>query len=367
MKQRLYYLDHLRVLLTVLVIWHHTSITYGASGGWYYLEEPRDNPTLTDMLLSMFTGFNQAYFMGFFFLIAGYFTPGAYDRKGAGRFLSDRFTRLGVPLLIYLTVIAPCLIYSLVFAGQMSLWTFYTERFFAFKELDLGPLWFAEALLIFALLYTAIRRVGRSSKWVAQPRSFPSDRNIAYAALGVGGAAFLLRLVFPTGTDVLGLQLGYFASYVLLFIVGVLAYRNGWLEQLTPAVARRWLRMGLIVFPVLPVAAVLKLGDFDGGMNIAALIYAFWEPFVGFGMIMWLLVRFRERYNRSSRLSQWLSDHAFTVYIIHPPVVVGYSFLIKQATWPPVFKLVVVGVLATMSCYALATAIRAVPGFKRVL
>ena len=30
------YLDKLRVFLTCLVIFHHTAIAFGASGGWYY-------------------------------------------------------------------------------------------------------------------------------------------------------------------------------------------------------------------------------------------------------------------------------------------------------------------------------------------
>ena len=38
--------------------------------------------------------------MGFFFLLAGYFTPASYERKGAGAFLTDRFVRLGIPLIM---------------------------------------------------------------------------------------------------------------------------------------------------------------------------------------------------------------------------------------------------------------------------
>src|SRR5262249_28734852 len=90
-------IDHLRVLLTALVILHHTAIAYGGSGGWYWREEPNGSKPL----LVLFNATNQSYFMGFFFLLAGYYTPGPFDRKGAGRFLADRFLRLGLPLLGY--------------------------------------------------------------------------------------------------------------------------------------------------------------------------------------------------------------------------------------------------------------------------
>ena len=78
-KPHLYYIDYLRVVLTVLVILHHSSITYGGQGSWYYIQSSGNKFTPTVGLLSLFTGVNQAYFMGFFFLISGYFTPESSD------------------------------------------------------------------------------------------------------------------------------------------------------------------------------------------------------------------------------------------------------------------------------------------------
>ena len=36
--QREFYIDRLRSVMTVFVILHHTAITYGASGSWFYNE-----------------------------------------------------------------------------------------------------------------------------------------------------------------------------------------------------------------------------------------------------------------------------------------------------------------------------------------
>ena len=33
-------IDHLRIVLTALVILHHTAIVYGGSGGLYWRQEP---------------------------------------------------------------------------------------------------------------------------------------------------------------------------------------------------------------------------------------------------------------------------------------------------------------------------------------
>ena len=91
-------LDALRGALAVLVVLHHTAITYGAIGGWYYRELPPDGG-LASTLLVFFCTFNQAFFMGLFFLLAGYHTPAALARDGALRFLAGRGLRLGLPLL----------------------------------------------------------------------------------------------------------------------------------------------------------------------------------------------------------------------------------------------------------------------------
>jgi peptidoglycan/LPS O-acetylase OafA/YrhL len=70
---KIVYIDHLKVVLTVLVVMHHAFITYGAPGGWYYAQKT----TLTGALVPMtaFVAVNQAFFMGFFFFLSALFIP----------------------------------------------------------------------------------------------------------------------------------------------------------------------------------------------------------------------------------------------------------------------------------------------------
>ena len=86
---RLAFLDNLKIGLTALVIAHHAGQAYGPTGGSW----PIFSPERSD-LLGPFFGVNAAFFMGLFFLISAYFVPYAFDRKGAGTFLGDRFRRL---------------------------------------------------------------------------------------------------------------------------------------------------------------------------------------------------------------------------------------------------------------------------------
>ena len=105
-RSRLFFIDHMRVLLAVLVVLHHVAMVYGASIPFYYMEPPFTDP-LAFLVFLIFALLNQSWFMGAFFLLAGYFAPGSYDRKGPGSFLTGKLVRLGIPLVLYYFVLNP--------------------------------------------------------------------------------------------------------------------------------------------------------------------------------------------------------------------------------------------------------------------
>src|ERR1700675_1355619 len=91
----------------VLVVLHHSFITYGAPGGWYYKEPTTHMGALFPMAL--FVSVNQSFFMGFFFFLSALFIESSIEKKGPERFVADRLKRLGIPLLFYSLVISPVL------------------------------------------------------------------------------------------------------------------------------------------------------------------------------------------------------------------------------------------------------------------
>lgn len=100
---RLVFLDNIRIYLTILVIFHHSALAYGGIGAWGIFDPAVDE--ISPIFLIYCNALNQTYFMSVFFLLAGYFTPRSFERKGAGRFLADRFIRLGIPIVVYTTLI----------------------------------------------------------------------------------------------------------------------------------------------------------------------------------------------------------------------------------------------------------------------
>jgi peptidoglycan/LPS O-acetylase OafA/YrhL len=369
-KERNGGIDALRAAVTLLVVFHHTAITYGAIGGWYYKEiEPSASPS--GLLLILFCTINQAWFMGLFFLLAGYFTPPAYDRHGARGFVRERLIRLGIPLLVYFLLLHP-LTEALAQTAKGRAFTKVFAYLWMHARFEPGPLWFAEALLIFAAVWL-IWRLARKSAPAMAPQPFPSNAALLAAVLLTGLAAFLLRLVWPVGVNVAFLQLGYFASYIALFAAGCAAASGKWLERIPQPSKQLWLRIAWIACPILPLAGLLDMhfhlfpGPSEGGLNPQALLYAFWEPLVALGFILGLLAYFQRRFAVLNPFWASLARRAFLIYIIHPPILVGVAIAWRDVTAPVLVKFLLTGSMACALCYLVAGLLLRVPAIARIV
>lgn len=362
-------LDALRACLTLLVVFHHCAITYGAIGGWYY-HEVAPNKSLESVVLVLFCTINQAFFMGLFFFLAGYYTSRSIDHKGPGHFLADRFLRLGVPLLVYGLLIGPATIaLAQTSRGHSFVGTLvYLWRKVTFEN---GPMWFAEALLIFsvvAALWTAAfsRPVGYDTdRSVRKP--FPSNMTLVGAALLTGIAALALRSKWPVGVNVWGLQLGYFASYVVLYAAGLCTARVHWIEHLPERQVRIWWRIALIALPVLPLVYFLGRHFPELRGRPLSVVYAFWEPFVAWGTILFLARSFQHRFDRLVGVWQPLSRRAYTIYIVHPPVLVAVALAWRNVAATPLLKFAITGSLACVLCYLIAGLLLRLPKLASIL
>jgi fucose 4-O-acetylase-like acetyltransferase len=367
---RVDYVDNLRVVLTAMVVCHHQSIAFGAPGGWYYVvTAPKD--LLSLVIMTMFVAVNQAFFMSLFFFVSAYFTPISLDKKGWRKFTRDRLMRLGIPLAAFYFVLNPSvkyLVQTFDGSGRSGYFDFMANN--ASDYFGWGPMWFVFALIVFTAVYMAVNAVSARTGPVRRV-PLPGDSAVLAFILIIGAVAFLVRLVCPTGTDFLGLQLGFFPLYVCLFVFGIFAYRWSWLDQLTERQATRWFHVSLAAILALPVIFVIagpENGQLSsGGLNWLAYAYAAWEPFVCVGISMKLLVFFRERLNRRNALTARLSKSAYTVYILHPFFVVAATGLMKDLPLPPLALALLACPLVLIVAFTCANVIRQIPLLNRVL
>ena len=372
-KPRLLYIDNLRILLTILVILLHLSIGYGAPGDWYYNEDGQIG-TVSTILMTLFVAVNQAFFMGFFFMLSSYFSPGSLDRKGPRNFLLDRLKRLGIPMLFYAFVLNPLLMYALaVFEG-------YDQGFLQalqegyFSSIGVGPTWFVEALLLFAILHVVWERIRPSGSAQGKPGS-PSNRTIALFAVGLGLITFVVRIWLPVGwwLEPVHFQLAHFPQYIALYILGIMAYRQDWFGRLTDQQGRTWLWavIGLfILFPVLFVTGGALDGNLDpfiGGLHWQSLAYSLWEELMCMAVVVTLLVWFRNRHNDQGRWGQALSAAAYGTYIFHAPVITLVAMALSNIRLDMGLKFVLVAPVAVGASFLVGYLVKKLPVARDIL
>ncbi|MBN1649276.1 MAG: acyltransferase family protein [Spirochaetales bacterium] len=365
MKQRLYFLDSIKVFLTILVVAHHVSIAYGGAAGWYIMDPQRNE--ISTLLITFFLAINQAYFMSFFFFISAYFSPQSCERKGPLVFMKDRLVRLGIPLLVFYLLLNPLLIYFLyLYYG------YFEGSFFRFwaghlsRSAGAGPLWFVQALLCFSLVYALVKLISRKGR---RPVGFPSVRVILMFLMLAAFAAFVIRIFLPVDKEIIGFKLGYFPLYILFFTAGILARNNGWLDSLDRKKARPWFIIAILSILLLPVVVLLTDGaeSFSGGVSLRSVVYSLWEPFVCIGLIMQFLVVFRKRANNPGIFGRELARTAFAVYIFHPFFCVGAAILLMPLPLFPLLKFAIGVVLAVVSSFVFGSIIVRIPLIKRVI
>jgi len=348
---RIYFLDNLKVFLIALVVFHHAAQPYGPGGAWPIASET--NTILDIAVLGIFMAVNMSFFMGLFFMISAYFVPSSLERKGAAKFMKDRLVKLGIPIVIFVFGVFPAWGYLLT--GQ--------------PMIGLGHLWFLELLLIFSAAYAAYWLLKKPH--LKTKRAFPGSKAIVAFAVAMALVSFVVRIWAPVNLwlPLSLLEPFHITQYVMMFAAGIVAYREGWIDAIPKDTAKLWSRVAvLMVILLLFVGAVTGDSEFSGGLTLASLLGSFWDAFLCVSVCIALLAFFKNRFSSQSPLTKALADNAFTVYLIHIPVVVFLQYLLVGVPVESLIKFVIVGALGVILSFAASHyMVRQLPYAKYVL
>ena len=337
---RLYYLDNLKVCLTVLVIMHHAGQAYGNGGGWPYTPS---NPAEFMPWIWHFFSTNAAFFMGLYFFISGYFVPKSFDKQCTKLFVQKKLLRLGIPLLFIGSIIS-------IMTGK----------------LEIAHMWFVESLLVFCLIYALIRLMASPIDKVCNSK--PTIIGLLIVALVMGIGSYFIRQVspqdhwiWPFGIIPLPMEPAHYLQYVMMFVLGILAYRFQWLDKMSNGVG----------FTALLIGIALAVGNYlrDGGPWDAFVWqwFGIYESlmcvFISFGLI-WF---FRQFVSTTSRFWQWCAAQSYGAYIFHLLLMIALQNAV-DSIWMGAFgKFLFIGVVTTILAFLLTWVVKMIPGVKQVL
>jgi peptidoglycan/LPS O-acetylase OafA/YrhL len=382
---RLHFMDNLRVALTVLIVFQHASFAYAPASWWYFVD------TQQQPLLAAFFVVNRSFRMSLFFLIAGYFMPYVLDRKGARLYLKDRFRRFGIPLLAFLFVVIPPLMYAYYLNfrpyGPIGFFDYYIHVYWGIGRYEpqgwsgpnwpdhqFGHLWFIEMLLVYALLYTGWRwlRHRFQISWPG-PLRFPALPVWLLAIAAVAAWTFKIRLTHPVYDwdaylGVIQLSLADFPRDLACLLLGILAFRNDWLRRLPSSTGYAWLAVGVAGAAIFVICDLSGHSFFStGGTSLDGVIYPIWETVTCLGFCLGLPILFRELFDFRNRVTDRLSAASYGVYVIHLPIVVLLQYALAAAALGAVAKFLIVGLVALPLAYFLVVLLRLSPRLRQVV
>lgn len=376
-NQRLCFLDNIKIFLTALVIVHHVGQAYGPTGGfWDYKSSIGENIPF----LGYFFSINAAFFMGFFFLISGYFMVMSYDKNNGNEFLKKRIIKLGIPLLFAFLIMVPLQRYSyyIYYSGNtpLTFLEYYINVWFGinglpdgfnitltFPELNFGHTWYIEHLLTYSIIYWIIRKVFKN-KLIKNNANILSSWKIIFVGFLVTVSTLIVMIWYPFDHWIgfLGffqVEVAHWPQYLILFIVGCVAYRKNWMFTLKT-------KTGYVLFSIALLMALLHYSKI-----IAPLIWSIWNIFssvFAVFIIFGMLTLFREKFNGTSKYLNILSRISYAAYIIHYPIVlaVQHSFdkISIGGAWG---KFIVVSILSICITYIVSYLLIKIKYINKVL
>eukprot|EP01083_Nonionella_stella_P068276 181184_1 len=332
---RLHYLDNLKSFLTIIVVTHHISGSFHGIIGDYY------NSFL--IFAIPFSAIDQSYFMCLFFFISAYFTPTSYDRKGLHKFLSDKFKRLGIPFLCYTFIMGPSLA---LFISQVVIGSSYSYI------PNPGPCWFLAWLLIFNVCYVIMDE--NVPFYVMKCPSL--IRLTIYGAI-LGVIQLIVFIMVGDSFIFMPITLGSLPFDIVFFTAGVIAKRNKWLTALTqlPSSSVLMIRMMAVLCVFVWIGCWTALYVLDTGFlipkkgesetdcdpnddngsvtinNVYLMVFGFVFGGICCTTFSIVLLNFAaSRVNFANTFITFLSTNAYTVYLIHPLVLVPATWTFTQ-------------------------------------
>ena len=328
-NKRVLFFDQIRALMIALVIAIHV-VPLAFTSGWIGVRVPTTGPpdAFFGIAGGFFAYFCNTFFMCMLFLISGYFVPRSVHKKGIARYLKDRLLRIGVPFLVGLLLINN----ASVLLGRLSPSSPLAELSWNTLPLNsIWALWFLVVLFVFDLLYCTWVSLRGNRFTVDNSVSTPQMRSWIISAVVLG----ILEVVMLNQKDLwgalsrsqlngLGAQGMHIFTYAFLFFLGCKASFHQWLERLDSHLVVRWFRFSLaLALSFLAIALVLT---FNGSMSSEhgklVLLGALLNPFIGWGIIAYLLLWFQ---HNEHRCGQWLATagvDSFGAYVIHSLVLV---------------------------------------------
>lgn len=355
MKNRLYFIDSIRVLAFLLLILFHSALPF-VNYNWEVKNEEK-----SDLLLSIVLWFHQ-WRLPLLFFISGVGIYFSLKNRSILKFVLERFRRLFIPLVFAMLFTIPIQVYvEYVQKGRVtgSYFEFYPSVWdfvpYPAGSLTWSHMWFVVYLLSFILVLIplfSILKVPIIEKYKDQLSTLLSSKYLLFLVfliqyyiydqfyLAYPEQGSLVEDWFVFNSSITYLILGYLFASSSQFWVNCEHYRK-------TALAIAGITSALLFIQYyLPNALPKK-----EGMN--AQIYFFLDALQIWSIILTIIGFAKKHLNSSSSILNYLNQAVFPFFIIHQTIIVAIGYWIVQLKVSVLTKYLLLSICSSVVIYVL--------------
>ncbi|HEY4325205.1 MAG TPA: acyltransferase family protein [Mucilaginibacter sp.] len=334
--QRQTYLDWLRILSILGVLFFHSAMPYVAEDSWHI----KNHETSNLMMESNY--FMHLFRMPLLFFISGTVSYFMMQRRSSLSFIGLRFRRLFIPLLVGMFIIVPPQIYmerlNNGFTG--SFWDFY-KTVFNFVPYPKGSfswhhLWFIAYLFVYDILFAPL------FAWMASPKSIAFKNGLAALARGkwiyvimLPGIVWYALLAYNHHeTNDLAHDGCYFVYWLFFLLAGFICITQPLLMDSLERNRRFALRIAFLSLVLLYYMRWNKIEPgYEqwpfGGNSFVGLFLAL-RAIVAWSWVLALVGYGKKYLNYKHKILSYLNQAVYPFYILHQTVIVVLVYYIVQ-------------------------------------
>jgi acyltransferase-like protein len=353
-QKRLYYLDWLKILVVLGVFYIHVAWVFDTLYSWQI-----ENNSRAYALVE----FGTAWGMALMFLLAGASAWFSFGSRTSRRFIAERFTRLVIPFIVAIILIAPAQAYFMDLSLSLyhgSFLQYYLDTFSHIRlSLDIQSLaafgfhlWFLIFLFLFSLialpLFFYLRRE-------------PGQRFISWLAVLCERRGGIFVLIFPLALIQMGLRASFpgyqgwtdFLSWFVFLVYGYILLADQRFEQAIRKQGMMALFVGMASFlTILATMYIPGLSNswestpsYSVNYELEQLLFSItaWSWMI---FVLYLGMRFL---NFGNKFIQYANEAVLPFYVLHVLMIVVFTFLFTGWGVNMVARFLIVSTLALVT------------------
>lgn len=327
--ERKHFLDNIRWVTVLLVLFYHVIYFYNAKGvfggiGGFYEDQP------WDCIMSML----YPWFMMLLFVVAGISSKYALDKQTHGQFIKSRTRKLLVPATIGLLVFQWMTGYFNTQVAGVDVLTAVPQpikhvlRAFS----GIGPLWFIQDLWLFSLILVLIKVIEKGKLYNAVGKLFQKESmglTIVLVVLGylLVWAGAQCSISHPNPESAEGLWNLYRPlAYFVPFLLGYFVFSHDAVQE---QLAKMHLPMLMLALVTGAYFTIVMYGKNDTD----PIVLKGWlcNLFAWFAILA-MLGCFKAWADKTSPFATYMTRSSYGIYIVHYLVIASFGYMMKIHT-----------------------------------